>query len=319
LSNCKTTGKKMMVLMRELSDIKGCVFNIQRMAVDDGPGIRTVVFLKGCKMYCFWCHNPESWKDSPEIQYYPERCIGCRACEYVCPKNLHRFENDTHKFIREECTACGTCVDACPADSLVLAGEMMTVDEVVKEAKRDLPFFKRTNGGVTISGGEPLNQPDFTFSLLKRLKEDGVNTAVESSFCVEWDIIERIIKYVDYFLIDIKIGNSNKHRKIIGIPNELIINNIKLLDETGAKYCIRTPIIPGVNDNKDSMSEICDIVKQLKNIEYIELMPYHSMGENKYTSLGLERKFIGMKAPEKEQLDTLAHEFSKHGIKVKYK
>lgn len=305
--------------MRQLNDIKGCVFNIQRMAIDDGPGIRTVVFLKGCKLHCFWCHNPESWKLKPEIQYYPERCIGCRACEYVCPKNLHHFENNTHKFIREKCIACGACADVCPTNSLILAGEMMTVDEVVEEAKRDLPFFKRTNGGVTISGGEPLSQPDFTFAVLKRLKEDGVNTAVESSFYVKWNIIERIIKYVDFFLIDIKIGNNDKHRKVIGIPNELIIKNIRLLDETGAKYCIRTPIIPGVNDDKNSMREIYDIIKQLKNIEYIELMPYHSMGESKYTSLGLEKKFIGMNAPEKELLVTLAHEFLKHGIKAIHK
>lgn len=299
--------------------MKGTVFNIQRMSLHDGPGIRTVVFLKGCNLRCFWCHNPESWNHGQEVQFFPERCLGCGVCMTVCPSGLHRLDLNTreHIFDRELCRHCGLCAAGCPSGSLVLTGKSYTADELMPLLMRDKPFYDRSDGGVTISGGEPLIQSGFVKSLLKRLKDESVNTAVESAFNVQWESIEAIRGYADLFLIDFKTADDEKHRNVTGCSNKPIIANIFALDRTDSKYCIRIPIIPGVNDDLGSIADIYNVLKKLKNISYAEFMPYHSMGLGKFASLSLDRSRLeGMKPPSKEQLASFAGVFA--DISIRY-
>jgi len=230
---------------------------------------------------------------------------------------IGRVPNSKNLGLEEQCIVCGACAEVCPAGSLILVGSMMTVDEVAEEAEKDMPFFKRSNGGVTLSGGEPLIQHDFTLALLRRLKADGVSTALESAFNVKWDIIKEALAYTDLFLVDMKVADNRQHQEVTGVSNEIIISNIKSLDETGAGYCIRIPLISGVNDDKISILKIIDILKELKHLQYVEFMPYHSLGEGKYASLGLNLRHIGIKTPEKKLIDELAEQFVCNGIQVK--
>lgn len=301
------------------NSLKGTVFNIQRMSLHDGSGIRTVVFLKGCNNRCFWCHNPESWDRGQEIQFFPERCIGCGQCLTACPNGLHKIDADTkkHIFDRESCKHCGLCAANCPSGCLVFTGKDYSADEIIPLLLRDKPFYDRSNGGVTISGGEPLIQLGFVKSLLRKLKEISINTAIESAFNVRWESIEDIRQYTDFFLVDLKTADDDKHRSVTGSSNKQIIENIIALDKTGSKYCIRIPVIPGVNDDVSSMEGIYNVLKHLSNISYVELMPYHTMGIGKLASLSLSQsQLVGLKPPAKEQLALLAATFT--DISVRY-
>ncbi len=299
--------------------ITGRIFNIQRMSLHDGPGIRTTVFFKGCNLRCFWCHNPESWSGEREIQFFPDRCIGCGNCISACPLGLHRLdmETQTHVFDREGCIRCGRCAVSCPSGSLVYSGKSWEAEELLPLLLRDRPFYRRSGGGVTLSGGEPLLQSAFSKKLLGLLKEEGVNTAVESAFNVPWDIVEEVRGHTDLFLIDFKCADEEKHRQATGCSNRRTLENIFSLDASGSQYCIRIPVIPGFNDDTGSITDIYSTLRPLKNISYVEFMPYHSMGLGKFTSLSLDQsRQAGMKAPSRERLAELAKVFG--DIPVKY-
>lgn len=297
-------------------DSRGIVFNIQRFCVDDGPGIRTTVFLKGCSMRCFWCHNPESFERQPQIQYYPHKCTGCGRCAEVCPVGAHQREAGTMFFDREKCIFCGRCTENCMAEALILVGKEMSAEEVLEEVSRDELFYRNSGGGVTFSGGEPLCQSGFLKQLLALCKGKGYHTAVESSLNAPWNTVSEIALFTGLFLADIKLINCRRHREATGCGNERILANIGRLAESGSKILIRVPVIPGVNDTVADMMEIACFVQSLRAVTGVELMPFHAMAEEKYRSLELPYRCKGMATLPAEMLKELAHVFTSVGITV---
>jgi pyruvate formate lyase activating enzyme len=284
------------------------VSNIQRMSLHDGPGIRTTVFFKGCNLHCFWCHNPESIAGGAEVQFIPARCIGCGECLRNCQWGNHTIDaQGRHMFDRIHCIGCGRCCTACPTGALRLVGEAWTVEALVAHLLRDRPFFERSGGGVTLSGGEPLLQYEFAVLLLLELKRLGIHTAIESALLVPYSTIERLLPVTDLFLVDMKHPDPVEHERATGQRNTEILSNIRLLDASGARYWIRIPVVPGVNDNTTTFQAFNAFLEPLKNLGNVELMPYHAYGLSKYTSLDRDSsKLEALKAPDREQLVQLA-------------
>lgn len=268
------------------------VFDIEKFAVHDGPGIRTAVFLKGCPLHCIWCHNPESQAVSPEIFFLPEKCAGCGACAAACPNSCHRFPDGKHVFLREKCTACGKCAEICPAAALEKAGTEMSVDEVMEKVLEDRIFYQYSGGGMTVSGGEPLFHPDFTCRLLRSAKENGLHTCVETSGFAPLEIVKRTAPFVDLWLWDTK-ADSELHRKLTGVKDLIILRNLRWLGDNGAKYHLRCPVIPGANDTEAFFRKIAELSVRYPGCEKIELEPYHPLGENKCRHLDREPGYTG--------------------------
>ena len=271
-----------------MSDIKGTVFNIQRFCINDGPGIRTTVFLKGCMLDCLWCHNPESKSCKPQVMLYKDRCIGCGECLKICPKGLHSFSDDgAHIINRTECAACGECAEAC-VGALELCGTERSVDEVMTEVLKDASFYKNSGGGMTLSGGEPFMQHEFALELLKAAKEQGLHTCIETSGYVSEEILKRFIPYVDIFLWDIKETDAERHIKYTGVSNERILENLELLNAKGASVVLRCPIIPGYNDRDGHLQSIGRLAQRLDCVMCVDVEPYHPLGSSKSEALGKE-------------------------------
>ena len=272
-----------------MGDVTGVVFDIQRFSLHDGPGIRTTVFMKGCPLGCVWCHNPESRERTPEIASYPSKCIGCGACVSACPHGAQMMGNEADGgariFNRAACVRCGACARACPALSLAVIGKEMAVDEVISEVMKDEVFY-RNSGGMTLSGGEPLYQPEFTLALLAAAKLSGLHTCVETSGAADYEIIERCAAYTDIFLYDIKETDPERHRAVAGVSNKLIIQNLENLDKTGASVILRCPIIPGLNDRDDHFMAVGALAERLFNVTGVDVMPYHPLGLSKAEAIG---------------------------------
>jgi pyruvate formate lyase activating enzyme len=296
----------------------GLVTNIQRFSIHDGPGIRTTVFLKGCNLRCFWCHNPEDMNPQPEIQFFPERCIFCGACVENCPQAAHRIgaEGD-HAFLRDLCDACGLCIDTCYAGGLVLVGTRMTVAQVLADVLADQAFYASSGGGLTVSGGEPLLQFDFTYALLAEARRHGIHTAVETAANFPWERVAAILPVVDLVMMDIKHLDSAKHRAATGVPNERILANARRLGAQPQPLIVRTPVIPGVNDTVEEIAAIADFVAQLPGLAYYELLPYHPMATSKYRSLDLDYRAVDLVPPTKAKMAELAAAAARHGIDVR--
>lgn len=264
--------------------MEGLVFDIQRFSIHDGPGIRTIVFLKGCPLSCRWCSNPESQSLKPVIMYQEMNCIHCGRCIAACKKGAININN--RDFInRDICTACGECVNVCPASALTLKGKKMTVEQVVKELKKDATSYRRSGGGITLSGGEPLVQSDFSKELLKACKAQGWHTAIETTGYARAETIEKVFPYVDLALMDIKNMNSEIHKECTGVSNEIILENAARVSKI-TKMVVRVPVIPEFNSSEQNIFETCRFVKTLNNVDTIHLLPYHTYGENKYRLLG---------------------------------
>lgn len=278
----------------------GIIFNVQKFCVNDGPGIRTTVFLKGCPIKCVWCHNPESQKSKAEIMFYADKCMNCGRCAVICKKGCHVFENGVHTFERENCAECFECIKT-ECGVLEKAGRTVSAEEIISDVMKDKIFYDNSNGGITLSGGEPLYQFDFSLELLKRSKEYGLNTAIETCGFGSADKIKQIAEYVDLFLFDFKETNSKLHKEFTGVGNEIIITNLKILNEMGKNIILRCPIIPGYNNRKEHFEGIGKIAESLENILHIEVEPYHSLGENKYSSLGYGERKIIMPCEEEKQ------------------
>jgi pyruvate formate lyase activating enzyme len=295
----------------------GIVTNIQRFSIHDGPGIRTTVFLKGCNLRCFWCHNPEDMNPQPEIQFFPERCIACAACMEACPNCAHLFEGERHLYHRDRCDACGTCIETCYAGGLVRVGEEKSVDEVMEEIHQDRPFYTSSGGGVTLSGGEPLLQIDFAYAILDRCRGEGIHTAIETAANFPWERMAAILPVVDLIMMDIKLMDSARHREATGAPNERILANAARLGREPQPIIVRTPIIPGVNDSVSEVRAIADFVAAMPNLCYYELLPYHPMAQSKYASLGLSYKAQSLATPSKAHMAELADAARERGIPVR--
>ena len=273
----------------EKSGPQGLIFDIRRYSLHDGPGLRTTVFFKGCPLNCRWCCNPESQAGQPELTWLRERCLGCDRCRTVCPADALQTTADGSNVVDPaRCDVCGRCAEECPGEALQLIGRWMTAGEVLAEAASDALYFEASGGGLTLSGGEPLAQPDFAAELLRRYKHDekGRHTAVETCGFVDWAVFERLAADVDLFLYDLKHMDPLEHQRLTGVDNRLILENARRLAQAGRSLVMRLPLIPGVNDSVQNLEATADFVAALPGVRRIDLLPYHRLGEPKYRRLG---------------------------------
>ncbi|MBP2655546.1 MAG: glycyl-radical activating family protein [Firmicutes bacterium] len=279
---------------------KGIVFNIQKFSIHDGPGVRSIVFVKGCTLSCKWCSNPEAQNHQPIVLFNEKSCISCGKCLSACSNNA--IDPSIKGLInRKLCVACGSCATICPAKALTISGKTMSVNEVIQEIKKDAIMYRRSNGGITISGGEPLVQADFVAEILKACKALGWNTAIETTGYADFTQIERVIPYVDTILLDIKNIESEIHQRGTGQANELILANALRLAAMAAKVVVRVPLIPEFNANSRSIHLIAEFAKYMANVSEIHLLPYHKLGANKY-------ELLGRNYPMDDSLETPAEE-----------
>lgn len=264
----------------------GMVFDIQRFCIHDGPGIRSVVFLKGCPLNCLWCHNPESNSSASVLSFFQQHCSLCGACVNACPNGVHAIIDGCHTLDRDKCQFCGHCINACRNRALDMIGRLWSVEEVFDELMRDARFYKTSGGGITISGGEPLLQTDFIAKLLKACKAAGFHCALETSGFASYHSFQKVLPYVDLFLFDVKETNPQKHIAFTGVDNGLILQNLHQLHADGAKILLRCPIVPGLNDREDHLKAIADMSKELDRCVGAELLPYHKFGVIKNQRIG---------------------------------
>lgn len=297
--------------------LTGMIFNIMKYSIHDGPGIRTAVFFKGCPLNCLWCHNPEGQGFNQELMYRPDRCLGCGRCLEICPSGGVISIEGKLIFFRDKCQACGECSKVCHAGVRELVAEMMSVSEVMAKIEKDLIFYDESGGGVTFSGGEALMQPDFLLEILKECRKKEIHTAVETCGFVKLDSLEMISNYVDLFLYDLKLFDSRKHQEVTGVPNELILANLRWLAENHPKVIVRVAIIPGINDDEESISKIGEFVASLKSVQDIHCLPYHKAGVEKYQRLGLEYRLSDLESPDDERMVQIARKLEQFGLKVK--
>ena len=290
------------------------ITEIQRFSLQDGPGIRTTIFVKGCPLRCPWCHNPETQRTGKEFYYYPDRCTHCGRCAEICPTGASRIirtsEGQAALLLnRGLCEACMQCVPRCLSNARCIAGQEMSFEEILKEVLSDKPFYVNSGGGVTISGGDPLLFPEFTLTLAKYLKKENVNVAIETACFPRWKVIEPLLDYVDLFIVDLKSLNPEKHEEIIGWPLEPIIENIRLLIESGAAIRIHLPIVPGFNDSDNDFEDYIRFLEGYADrLDGVDILNYHTYGEGKYTFLGRDDdyEFKGVEENPTEKLLPLA-------------
>jgi pyruvate formate lyase activating enzyme len=294
--------------------LDGWVFDVQRFSTHDGPGIRTTVFLKGCGLRCLWCHNPESWAGGPQIQIYGELCIACGRCIEVCEPKARSMDDGRVDYDRDRCKQCGACAEACPAEAVKMSGRRMTVQEVLDEVLRDRPFYESSNGGVTLSGGEPLLQPEFSAAVLERCLSEGLHTAIETAAHVPWSAFEKVLPFVKFVFLDVKLIDGPRHRDATGRDNDLILENARRLGACPVPVVVRMPVIPGINDSPEDVREVARFAKSLPNVQALELMRFHALGTRKARSLGYNDWAAGRKAPSAESMDELLQIGTEEGL-----
>jgi pyruvate formate lyase activating enzyme len=267
--------------------VPGTIFGIGRGSAEDGPGIRTVVFTKGCPLRCVWCHSPESQSRDPQLGLFASRCIGCGACIHKCPQSALALDEQGKCVVDwSRCGNCGQCARVCPSSALVTLGETKTAREVVEIVERDRRFYKTSGGGVTFSGGEPLAQPGFLEECLRGCRELGIRTAVETCGHADWQTIERLYPWIDLFLYDIKCIDHKRHQELTGVDNSTIVANLLKLDRANRPTTLRVPLIPGFNDQEDSLRDISDLAAMIDNLNNVELLPYNPATSSKYAAIG---------------------------------
>jgi pyruvate formate lyase activating enzyme len=304
----------------------GIVFNIQRFSLHDGPGIRTTVFLKGCSLHCFWCHNPEGIALKPEIQFFPERCILCGACVDTCEHGANSIQDQTLLFSRDLCAACGKCVDTCYAEARLRVGRDMTAAAVLQEILTDRPYYATSGGGVTLSGGEPALQPEFAQEILAGCKAQGIHTAIETAGNVPWANLACLLPVTDLILMDLKHMDPLKHRAAVGVSNVRLLQNARrLVAQTNLPILFRIPVIPGVNDSLADVSAIADFVRQMVEVRAtraqpgtiaLDLLPFHRLAGDKYRSLDSDYRAKDLVPPNKEKMLELAAQARAFAIEV---
>lgn len=296
--------------------MKANIFNIQKFCVHDGPGIRTTVFFKGCPLKCTWCHNPESQNYHKEILYTKSKCTLCGNCVRVCKNNAINLTNNILETNIDKCFFNGDCCISCLNDAREIAGKEYSVSEVIKEVVKDKVFYKNSNGGVTLSGGEPLIYKNFVVELLKKLKDENIHTAIDTCGEVDFKTLENVSKYTDIFLYDIKIMDDDKHKYYTGVSNKTIINNLIELNKIHNNINLRLPLIEGINTDK---SQITGVLKLLKytNIKKINLLPYHNIAMHKYEQLSRNYDLENMKRPTDKNLNRIMELFVREGYEVK--
>lgn len=293
---------------------KANIFQVKHFAVHDGPGIRTTVFFKACPLKCIWCHNPEGLGPQRELSFTEHKCTNCQGCVESCPQKAHYTdEKGVHRFNRELCVSCGACVDACYNSCLTLYGTEVSSDELLKELLEDRDFYDSSQGGVTLSGGECLMQADFCRELLKKLKQHGISTAVDTCGFVSRSALDKVIPYTDLFLYDLKAADEEVHIKCTGQSNKLILENLSYLSSLGKPLEIRIPYVPDFNS--DQMEKLSDIIAPLASVTGVRVLAYHNFAKSKYSSLGIPCT-LPERLPEPEELEKAREVLKAAGIKV---
>jgi pyruvate formate lyase activating enzyme len=278
--------------------LTGNIFDIQRTSLHDGPGIRTSVFLKGCPLHCAWCHNPESQSKAKEISFRPESCAGCGDCVKTCQHGAHSIVDGIHHYDRFLCEQCGDCVETCLYEALKLAGRQQTVSEVMAIVLRDRLFYEQSGGGLTVSGGEPMFQTEFTLELLKTAKSEGLHTCLDTCGWASQRAYEQVLPFVDLFLFDYKVTDPLVHKKWTGVSNELILSNLDFLVREGARIRLRCPLVQGINATPEHLAGIAALSERYPGLDGIDLMTYHNVGNSKYERYGLKNPLPGLLTTE---------------------
>ena len=286
------------------------IFAIKPFEIHDGDGIRTTVFFKGCPLRCKWCHNPESFIFKKQILFDNELCQNCSKCSSLCKANI--MKEGKHIFIKDNCVLCGKCEDVCPVNAFEMSGKEMSAEDIANEVLRDELIFKGSGGGVTFSGGEPLMQADLCVEIAKILKERDINIAIDTSGYVDKSAIEKIMKYADTFLFDIKAIDENVHMACTGVSNKKILDNIKYVDSMGIPIEIRYPYVPTMNDGE--AEKIAGFVKTLKNVKNVRVLPYHNYAEKKYSRLGASDTFYDFPIPGQEEITRVVEKMKRCGL-----
>jgi len=307
------------------------IYDIQGFSVHDGPGIRLTLFLKGCPLRCPWCHSPESLAFHTELNWLWMKCIGiekCGRCLGICPhdaispgeKRVPLGSSEEISLVtvdRSKCDDCGICAKECKAKALYMCGTDYSMDEIMQRVVSEKPFFDSSGGGVTISGGECLYQPEFVLELLKRCKQEGVHTAVDTTGYVKWDVIESILPYTDLFLYDIKGIDSALHKQVVGVPNDLILENARKIAASGGKMQIRIPVLPMYTDTAEVFDKIGKFILELGSaVEVVQILPYHNLGTVKWERLHNENQVFEAEVPSEELIEARRAQLKDMGINV---
>jgi pyruvate formate lyase activating enzyme len=288
--------------------VTGTVFNIQHYSIHDGPGIRTTVFVNGCPLRCAWCQNPESQTKVPRLFFTLEKCTGCGKCVDICPQKATSIVEGHSRTNREICRACGTCLGECPNEARALMGRQMTAQEVFEDVNSDSIFYKNSGGGVTVSGGDPLAQPDFVIEILRLCKQAGMHTAIDTSGYANWETFKRVLQFVDLVLFDFKHMDPEEHKRCTGVSNNLILENAKkiIIECPSVKLLARIPVVPGYNDSKENIIMTARFIsKELGKSIKVHLLPYHRMAETKYERLEEPQLALTIEPPSDEYMEEL--------------
>jgi len=293
---------------------RGQVFNIQRFSVHDGPGIRTAVFLKGCPLSCVWCHNPEGISARLEILMTPSRCVGCGECVAACPRDLPVPFRSPGVQDAEHCLLCGACADTCPTEARQMAGQEMSVEEVVEVVLKDRIFYDDSGGGVTFSGGEPLRQAGFLRAALEACRFRGLHTVVDTCGLASAEDLLSVAEVTDLFLFDVKMMDDDKHRRYTGVSNHQILANLEALGRTAQRIWLRVPVIPGVNDDVENLEVTAKLAASIPSVERVCLLPYHPLGESKSSRLGKDSSLPELAAPTPGEMQNLVELVEAEGV-----
>ncbi len=296
---------------------EGLVFDIKRYAISDGPGIRIVVFLKGCNLNCAWCHNPEGIAAGQERMYALSRCIGCGTCVSACPNSALTLTPDGIVTDTTLCEMCGTCAAVCPTKAIEMSGTLQTVEELMAEIEKERVFFEQSGGGVTVSGGEPMLQSDFLVRLLEACRACGIHTAVDTAGLVSTETLLKVASRTDLFLYDLKLMDSDRHREWTGVPNGKILENFRTLAEMGAKVVVRIPLVGGVNDDEENISQTARFLNGLPGEKIkVNLLPYHKIAQAKYAKLGRGEAFKPLEEPTQNAVKRAVDILGEFGIEA---
>ncbi|MGD2096944.1 MAG: glycyl-radical enzyme activating protein [Desulfobacterales bacterium] len=296
---------------------EGVIFDIKKYAVHDGPGIRTTVFFKGCPLACRWCHNPEGISVAIQRIYRQERCIGCGECIQICPQKVLTPTADGITRDSAKCNLCQTCAEHCPSGAVEFVGHKVAVAEVIRQIETDIAFYDQSGGGVTLSGGEPLMQPEFLIELLDACSDLELHRTVDTTGYADAKLLLQVAQKANLFLYDLKIMDATKHRDFTGVSNQLILGNLKLLSENRARIQVRIPIIPGINTDADNIYRTADFIAGLPGIELISILPFHNSARGKYGRLGMTCMSSDIQRPSDEYLNRIAGWLEQSGLPVK--
>ena len=300
--------------------MEGLITEIERFALSDGPGIRTAVFFKGCNMQCRWCHNPETIKAGKDLLYYASKCIGCYKCVYACPSKAQKRINNVHIYYPNICVKCGKCAALCYAGAMALCGKKYTVDDVMREIVQDKAYYVSSGGGVTLTGGEVLCQPDFVKELTDACHKENISVGIETNLNFPWESIKSVIDAVDLVMCDIKLIDSDEHKKWTGVGNEAILENVRRIAQTGKPFIVRTPLIPGATDSDENIGGIAKFladVDESGTMMYYELLNFNPLGATKYAALSRKNEFADAKPLPKTRVRELKSIAEATGVKTK--